>query len=127
MVSFDTPYQAESAAYAVRAWGEQDAKSPLTDNQRALIKLLRRTHKLVGCAGGYAAWRRDVDWSQGRTPRNAISDADMQALWRAGMLEGDGWCNYFRLSHLGTGLDTAGAGEWKPANEGYDGPSFTGG
>lgn len=122
---FGTPaHQAESRAYALKAWGDQDPGSPVSDNQRALVKLLRRTHKLVSCVGGYAAWRSDVEWSQGRTPQNAIADADMQSLWRAGLIEGAGWCNHFRLSHLGESLDTAGSGAWKPASEGYDGPAY---
>ena len=59
----------------------------LADNQKALVKLLKTgNYELTLCTNGFALWRKDIKWSQGRTANNAISQEDIDALIRCGYL-----------------------------------------
>ncbi len=67
----------------------------LTESQRALVRLIgSNKYDLADCTGGYALWRRDIEWSQGRVPSNAISAADIDALMHAGLLSREGSMGY---------------------------------
>jgi hypothetical protein len=101
----------------------------MTENQAALLAKLAGAGYLELCGSardrdgisGYAVWDRKVRWSQGRTPRNAVAAADIEALLASGHLE--------RRAHGAIGVTIAGliAGRyyrgpaWQPADEGYRG------
>jgi hypothetical protein len=73
---------------------ERNSAVNLSENQQALVnRLATGKFSLASCSGGYALWRKDIKWSQGRVASNAVSDEDIEALVSAGLLERDdsGW------------------------------------
>lgn len=88
--------------------------------QQGIINALRsEKYKLVdsfaGDLGG-ALWRTDIDWSQGRTPSNAVNNNDLQTLISSGVIEHDGFAWY-----LCRDVKTDKSIPFLPANEGYKG------
>ena len=60
----------------------------LTDNQIALVKkLATRDVALTRTSGGFALWTLGAMHGEGRTPSNAVSDLDIEALLAQGLLE----------------------------------------
>lgn len=116
----------------------------MTPNQAALINLLSQrgryqsVHYLVSCTGGWAVWDRTVKWSQGRTPLNAVNAEDQAFLLKEGyvtmlagaspfFMDADAYDNCFNPDDPKTerrALARATAPRWKPADEGYRGPSY---
>jgi hypothetical protein len=69
---------------------EWESAVNLTENQQALVnRLASGKFYLVNCTGGAALWRNDIEWSQGRVASNAVSKEDIDALFRAELLERD--------------------------------------
>ena len=104
---------------------EKGESNMLTDNQKALLRrLAHNTHSLELCTGGYALWDRNISWSQGRTPNNAITETDISNLTELGYLVDAGFgglkLNLKRFDECYSFEDI----KWNPANEGYTGVSF---
>ena len=77
----------------------------------------------MNCSSGFALWKRSIEWSQGRTPSNAVSDEDIGYLEQEGYIEKSGFGG-MALSAKGYLLDTNSALHFQPANEGYTGEAF---
>jgi len=95
----------------------------MTYNQLALINLLASgTHELVSCSNGFAVWDKNIKWSQGRTPSNAVSADDIAALHDGGYLKDapHGWLE----PTLKCFEAPKSEGDWQPANEGYTGQAL---
>lgn len=61
----------------------------MSPNLRAILYAMTHTHKLENCSSGFALWKRDIEWSQGHTPSNAVRDKDLLELcWRGYLIPG---------------------------------------